>query len=56
MIARSIKRNGIAGLFYYQGAMEKQAPRFRKKFGEAVVNDVFASFNFKVGNITIKPK
>lgn len=56
MIARSIKRNGIAGLFYYEGAMEKQAPRFRKKFGDAVVNDVFASFNFKVGNITIKPK
>lgn len=56
LIARSIKRNGIQGLFYYTEAVEAQAPKFRKKFGDAIVKDVFKQFQFKVGNITIKSK
>ena len=56
LIARSIKRNGIQGLFYYNEAVKAQTPIFRKKFGDAVVKDVFKQLEFRVGNITIKSK
>jgi len=56
LIARSIKRNGIEGLRYYEAALEAQVPKFQTKLGEALAQDLLKSLEFKSGNITIKPK
>ena len=56
LIARSIKRNGIAGLRYYSVALESIVPQYTDKLGEALAQDLVKSLSFKVGNLTIKPK
>jgi len=56
LIARSIKRNGIEGLRYYEAALEAQVPKFQTKLGEALAQDLLKSLEFKSGNITVKPK
>jgi len=56
LIARSIKRNGIEGLRYYEAALEAQVPKFQTKLGEALAQDLLQSLEFKSGNITVKPK
>ena len=56
LIARSIKRNGIEGLRYYEAALEAQVPKFQTKLGEALASDLLKSLEFKSGNITVKPK
>ena len=56
LIARSIKRNGIAGLKYYSVALESVVPQYQDKLGEALAKDLLSSLSFKTGNITVKPK
>jgi len=56
LIARSIKRNGIAGLRYYSVALESVVPQYQDKLGEALAKDLLSSLSFKTGNITVKPK
>lgn len=56
LIARSIKRNGIHGLRYYEVALETMMPKYSKKFSEALAQDFVRDMTFKTGNITIKPK
>ena len=56
LIARSIKRNGIHGLRYYEVALETVVPQYNKKLGEALAQDFVKDMKFKTGNITIKPK
>lgn len=56
-IARSIKRNGIAGLRYYEKAYKETLPKATAKLGEAFVKDLSAKLFADVGNyknITIK--
>tara|TARA_R110000737_G_scaffold290962_1_gene297593 strand:+ start:497 stop:1063 length:567 start_codon:yes stop_codon:yes gene_type:complete len=56
-IARSIKRNGIAGLKYYEKAYLETLPKATAKLGEAFVKDLSARLFADVGNyknITIK--
>lgn len=56
LIARSIKRNGIPGLRYYEVALETVVPQYNKKLGEALAQEFVKDMSFKTGNITIKPK
>lgn len=56
LIARSIKRKGIAGLRYYAVALESIVPQYTDKLGEALAQDLVKSLSFKVGNLTIKAK
>ena len=56
LIARSIKRKGIAGIYYWTTAFEIMLPRFRKKVAEAAGRDIADQIRAKVGNITITPK
>lgn len=56
LIARSIKRKGIAGLRYYVVALESIVPQYNEEFGEAVVSDILKSLTFDTGNIKIKTK
>ena len=56
LIARSIKRNGIHGLRYYEVALETVVPQYNKKLGEALAQEFVKDIKFKTGNITIKPK
>ena len=56
LIARSIKRNGIHGLRYYEVALETVVPQYNKKLGEALAQEFVKDMKFKTGNITIKPK
>lgn len=56
LIARSIKRKGIAGLRYYSIALESVVPQYTEKLGAALAEDVVGSLNFTFGNLTIKTK
>jgi phage gpG-like protein len=56
LIARSIKRNGIHGLRYYEVALETVVPQYNKKLGEALAQEFVKDMKFKTGNITIKSK
>lgn len=56
VIARAIKRKGIAGLRYYVVALESIVPQYNEEFGEAVVSDILKSLTFDTGNIKIKTK
>jgi len=56
LIARSIKRKGIAGLRYYSVALESVVPQYTEKLGAALAEDVVGSLNFTFGNLTIKTK
>jgi hypothetical protein len=56
LIARAIKRNGIAGLRYYEVALETVVPKYTAKFGEALAQDFVKDMSFKTGNITIRSK
>ena len=56
LIARSIKRNGIHGLRYYEVALETVVPQYNKKLGEALAQEFVKDMKFTTGNITIKPK
>ena len=56
LIARSIKRKGIAGLRYYSVALESVVPQYTEKLGAALAEDVVGSLSFTFGNLTIKTK
>ena len=56
LIARSIKRNGIHGLRYYEVALETVVPQYNKKLGEALAQEFVKDMKFKTGNITIRSK
>lgn len=56
LIARSIKRNGIAGLRYYEKAYEAVYPKFKKRLGKAYADDLAKQITALVGTTTIKKK
>ena len=56
LIARAIKRNGIAGLRYYVVALERTVPKYVEEMGSAVVQDILQALTFEAGNIKIKFK
>jgi len=56
LIARAIKRNGIAGLRYYVVALERTVPKYVEEMGSAVVQDILKALTFEAGNIKIKFK
>ena len=56
LIARSIKKKGIASLKYWEIAYKQTFPRAEKKLGEAFAKDLFSHFAVKVGNIKMTPK
>ena len=55
LIARSIKKKGIASLKYYEKAYNETFKRAENKLGEAFVKDLFSHFSAKVGNIKMTP-
>jgi len=56
LIARSIKKKGIASLKYWDIAYKETLPRAEKKLGEAFAKDLFSHFAVKVGNIKLTSK
>lgn len=56
MIARAIKRRGIASLKYYEIAYKETYPKAKKKLGEAFAEDLFSHFAVKIGNIKLTSK
>tara|TARA_R110000744_G_scaffold96187_3_gene185883 strand:- start:4529 stop:5101 length:573 start_codon:yes stop_codon:yes gene_type:complete len=56
LIARSIKKKGIAGLKYWEKAYEATFPKAEKELGEAFANDLFSHFAVKAGNIKLTKK
>lgn len=54
LIARSIKKNGIAGLRYYEKAFEYTYPKAEKELGEAMSLDLFSHFEATIGNTKIR--
>jgi hypothetical protein len=56
LIARSIKKKGIASLKYWEIAYKETLPRAEKKLGEAFAKDLFNHFAVKVGNIKLTSK
>ena len=56
LIARSIKKKGIASLKYWEKAYEYTFPKAEKELGEAFAKDLFSHFAAKVGNIKITSK
>ena len=56
LIARSIKKKGIASLKYYEKAYNETFKRAEKDLSEAFVKDLFSHFTAKVGNIKMTPK
>lgn len=53
LIARAIKKNGIAGLKYYEKAFDFTYPKVKKKLSEAFAKDLFKRFEAQVGNIKL---
>jgi hypothetical protein len=56
LIARAIKKKGIAGLRYYEKAFEYTFPRAEKELGESFAKDLFSNFSAKIGNIKLTPQ
>ena len=56
LIARSIKKKGIASLKYWEIAYKETFPKAEKKLGEAFAKDLFSHFAVKVGNIKMTNK
>ena len=56
LIARSIKKKGIASLKYWEKAYEYTFPKAEKELGEAFAKDLFSHFAVKIGNIKITSK
>ena len=56
LIARAIKRKGIAGLRYYEVALETMIPEYSLKLGEALARDLARDMSFTVGSFTFRPK
>ena len=56
LIARAIKKKGIAGLRYYEKAFEYTYPKAEKELGEAYAKDLFKQFAAKAGNIKLTSK
>ena len=56
LISRAIKKNGIAGLRYYEKAFQETFPRAEKELGEAFAKDLFSNFSAKIGNIKLTPQ
>lgn len=55
-IARSVKRNGLAGVKYWSLAYEAIWPKYSKKIAEAKAADFITDISAQIGGITIKPK
>jgi len=56
LIARSIKKKGIASLKYWEIAYNETFPKAEKELGEAFAKDLFSHFAVKVGNIKLTSK
>ena len=56
LIARSIKKKGIASLKYWDIAFNDTFPKAEKALGEAFAKDLFSHFAVKVGNIKMTRK
>ena len=56
MIARSIKRKGIAGIQYWTEAYESVYPRYAERLSKAKAEDVAMQITAQIGNITVKAK
>ncbi len=56
LIARSIKRKGIAGIKYWIEAYESMYPKYAQRLAEAKAEDMVLDISAKIGNITIKAK
>ena len=56
LIARSIKKKGVASLKYYEKAHNETIKKAEKELGEAFAKDLFSNFSAKVGNIKMTPK
>lgn len=56
LIARSIKKKGIASLKYWEIAYKETFPKAEKELGEAFAKDLFSHFAVKVGNIKMTSK
>ena len=56
LIARSIKKKGIASLKYWDIAFNDTFPKAEKALGEAFAKDLFSHFAVKVGNIKMTSK
>ncbi len=56
LIARSIKKKGIASLKYWEIAYNETLPKAEKELGEAFAKDLFSHFSAKVGNIKMTSK
>lgn len=56
VIARSVKRKGLAGVKYWTLAYEAIWPKYSKKIAEAKAADFFQELSAEIGGITIKPK
>ena len=56
LIARSIKKKGIASLKYYEKAYDETIKKAENKLSEAFAKDLFNDFSAKVGNIKMTPK
>ena len=55
LIARSIKKKGIASLKYYEKAYDETFKKAEKKLSEAFVKDLFSNF-VRYSNIKMTPK
>ena len=51
LIARSIKKEGIASLKYWEIAYKETFPKAEKELGQAFAKDLFSHFDVKVANI-----
>ena len=56
LIARSIKKKGIASLKYWEIAYKETLPKAEKELGEAFAKDLFSHFAVKVGHMKITSK
>jgi|TARA_R110000744_G_scaffold5263_4_gene18357 hypothetical protein len=56
LIARSIKKKGIASLKYWEIAYKETLPRAEKELSQAFAKDLFSHFAVKVGNIKMTSK
>ena len=56
LIARAIKKKGIASLKYWEIAYNETLPKAEKELGEAFAKDLFSHFSAKVGNIKMTSK
>ncbi len=56
LIARSIKKKGIASLKYYEKAYDETIKKAENKLSEAFAKDLFNDFSAKVGNIKMTSK